>query len=315
MVPLLAALLCAPSSAWAAPFPVKNHSPVFFGLLYPAADIPETLPDGDISTRADIHYSSIFFQEKDTGWNYKFDMELAQLTFGVRRGFGYFEGGMELPLFYAGGGFLDQSILDFHQMFGFPDYTGQREAPRNRYLYSVNHNGLMWNAAAPNTVTLGDVTLWLKRELLTEENAGLAAKLLIQAPSANTETGLGNGAWEYGLMVIGESRYGEAAVTVNAGIINPGFIDRGDRIPLNPMYLGDLAIEYSLMKRLSVLAQLSYVTSPYGAGAADLFRCPWQAITFGGRYRTASGRAIDISFTEDLSQTAPDFTVGLGVQF
>lgn len=313
---LLAALACLPPTpASAAPYPVQNHSPVFFGLLYPAADTPGVLSDGDVSARADMHYSSIFFHDNNPGWSYMFDMELAQLTFGLRRGVGPFEAGMELPLFYMGGGFLDQAILDSHQKFGFADYIGQREAPRNRYLYSVTHNGKIWNAPLPYTVAPGDVTVWLKRELVADRSGGLAAKLLVQAPSAITDTGLGNGAWEYGVMFIGQRRIEDVEFTVNAGVINPGFIDRGDRMELKPMYLWDVAAEHFFMKRLSALAQLSYATSPYGEGAADMFRRTWLALTVGGRYITASGRPIDISFTEDLSQTAPDFTFGIGFPF
>lgn len=292
-----------------------NHSPVFFGLLYPAADIPRALPEGDASARADLNYSSIFFHDKDPGWDYFFDMELAQLTLGLRRGLGSFEGGMELPLFYAGGGFLDQTILGYHQMFGFKDYAGQREAPRNRYLYSVKHNGKAWNAASPYMVTAGDVTLWLKRELLADASGGLAVKLLLQAPAAATEAGLGNGAWEYGLMLISQRRFEGTELTINAGAVNPGFIDRGEKLTLSPMYLCDGAVEQFLTGRLSAVVQFSYATSPYGEGAPDLFRRNWMAITFGARYITASGRAIDISFVEDLSQTAPDFTIGFGFPF
>lgn len=312
---LLAALLTSPLSSHAAPFPVRNHSPVFFGVLYPIADIPHAVTEGDVAVRADFNYSSIFFQDSNPGWRYFFDMELAQLTFGLRRGFGLFEAGVELPLFYAGGGFLDQSILASHRMFGFVDYIGQREAPVNRYLYSVTHNGKAWNAVIPYTVALGDATLWLKRELLTDTNGGVAAKLLLQAPSAATDTGLGNGAWEYGLLLIGQRRFHDVELTINAGAVNPGFIDRGDRVALNPVYLCDGAVEQFLTARLSVVAQISYATSPYGAGAPDMFRRAWLGFTFGARYVTTSGRAVDISFTEDLTQTAPDFTFGLGFPF
>lgn len=312
---LSAALLSSPLPSNAAPFPVRNHSPTFFGLLYLPADIPHALAEGDVSARADFNYSSIFFQGSNPGWSYIFDMELAQLTFGLRRGFGLFEGGVELPLFYAGGGFLDQSILDGHRLFGFVDYIGQREAPRNRYLYSVMHDGKAWNAASPHTMALGDVTIWMKRELLTDENGGVAAKLLLQAPTAGTETGLGNGAWEYGLLLIGQRRFDDLELTINAGAVNPGFIDRGDRVALNPVYLCDGAVEKFLTGRLSGVAQISYATSPYGEGAPDLLRRTWLGLTFGARYITTSGRAIDISLTEDLTQTAPDFTIGFGFPF
>lgn len=283
--------------------------------MYLPADTPSALTEGDFAARADFNYSSIFFQGSSPGWDYIFDMELAQLTFSLRRGFGLFEVGVELPLFYAGGGFLDQAILDSHQKFGFVDYAGQREAPRNRYLYSVTHNGKVWNAALPHTAALGDVTIWLKRELAADGNGSVAAKLLLQAPTAGAEAGLGNGAFEYGLLLTGQRRFDAAELTINAGAVNPGFIDRGDRIALNPIYLCDVAVEQFLTGRLSAVAQISYATSPYGAVAPDLFRRTWVGLTFGGRYVTASGRAIDISFTEDLTQTAPDFTIGLGIPF
>lgn len=316
---LLAALFLFPLPARAAPFPAKNHSPVFFGLLYPSADTPRVLAEGEFSARADFSYSSIFFKDykagADSGWDYYFDMELAQLTIDLRCGFGQFEAGAELPLFHAGGGFMDQSILDYHQAFGFPDYIGQREAPRNRYLYSVTHNGKAWNAASPYTVALGDVTLWLKRELFADRGGGVSVKLLAQAPTANTGAGFGNGAWEYGLMLIGQRRFEATELTINAGAVNPGFIDRGERIALDPMYLFDGAVEQFLTRRLSAVVQLSYVTSPYRKEAPEMFRRNWMAITFGARYLNASGRPIDISFTEELTQTAPDFTIGFGYAF
>ena len=314
---LVAVALTLPAAA--EPFHMKNHSPVWFGLLYPAAESPGTLAEGHSSARADFSYSSIFFKDNnvaaDAGWNYFFDMELAQLTFDLRRGFGPFEAGVELPLFRAGGGFMDQTILDYHQAFGFPDYLGQREAPRNRYLYSVTHNGNAWNAASPNTATLGDVTVWLKRELVKDGAGNLAAKLLLQAPTASTSAGLGNGAWEYGLMLIGQRREGPLEVTINAAAVNPGFIDRGERITLKPMYLCDGAIELFITERLSAVGQLSYVTSPYGEEAAMMFQRAWYAITLGGRYVTDAGRKIEFSFLEDLSNTAPDFSIGFGVSF
>lgn len=314
-----ALLLAVALPAAAEPFHLKNHSPVWFGLLYPAAESPATLAEGDFSARADASYSSIFFKDNtagaDAGWNYFFDMELAQLAIELRRGFGPFEAGVELPLFHAGGGFMDQTILDYHQAFGFPNYLGQREAPRNRYLYSVTHYGNTWNAASPNAVTQGDVTVWLKRELQADKEGTIAAKLLLQAPTASTAAGLGNGAWEYGLMLTGQRREDALELTVNAAAVNPGFIDRGERIALKPMYLCDGAIELFITERLSALAQLSFVTSPYGGDAAYMFRQAWYAITFGGRYVTDGGRKIEFSFLEDLSNTAPDFTIGLGASF
>lgn len=318
----VAGLLLAVAPAFPAaaePFHMKNHSPVWFGLLYPAAESPGTLAEGVSSARADFSYSSIFFKDynvgMDSGWNYFFDMELAQLTFDLRRGFGPFEAGVELPLFHAGGGFMDQTILDYHQAFGFPDYAGQREAPRGRYLYSVTHNGNAWNAASPNAITLGDVTVWLKRELAADGTGSLAAKLLLQAPTASTAAGLGNGAWEYGLLLTGQRREDSVEVTINAAAVNPGFIDRGERINLKPMYLCDGAIEMFITERLSAVAQLSYVTSPYGPEAALMFQQTWYAITLGGRYVTDAGRKIEFSFLEDLSNTAPDFSVGFGVSY
>ncbi len=312
---LLIALLAAATAARAEPLHIKNHSPVWFGLLHPTPDAPAALAEGEGAVRAGLSYSSVFFHEKDQGWDYFFDMELAQLTLDLRRGLGGFEAGVELPLYYAGGGFLDQTILDYHQLFGFPDYIGQRTAPRNRYLYAVSHNGVEWRAPMPHAISLGDATLFIKRPLAEGETGALAIKLLLQAPTASTAGGFGNGAWEYGAMLIGQRRMGPLEVTLGGGAVNPGFIDRGERIALNIMYLVDGAAEYRLTGRLSAVAQLSVSTSPYGGGAPDMFRWAWRGLTLGGRYVTAAGRKMEFGFTEDVSMTAPDFTVHLGLAF
>lgn len=308
--------IAAPSPAGAEPLRTVNHSPVWLGLLFPAPDSPTATPEGAWRTDISADYSSIFMNDSRAGWDFKFDMELAQATLRAARGLSpELEAGFEFPVYHQGGGFMDDAILDYHRMFGFPDYVGQRAAPSDRYRHYVDHNGTPWRSAPPHRVTPGDATFWLKREVDAFDAAGAAVKLLAQAPTASTDGGLGNGAWEYAAFFIVAEALDGVEGTLNMGLSVPGYIDRGERYTLNPYVIMNVAAEYRWTARFIPEAQFTFATSPYGPGAPEMWQWAWMAVTVGARWITDGGRALEFSLTEDLSFTAPDFTVHFNYPF
>ncbi|MBI5178548.1 MAG: DUF3187 family protein [Nitrospinae bacterium] len=316
LVMIAALLLPWVAPAAGEPLPVKNHSPVWFGLLFPTPDASRAVAEGEPHYRLDLDYSSIFFVQKDKGWEFLFDMELAQATLNARIGFsGGVEAGIEQPFFHMGGGFMDDAVTNYHSWFGFPMYDGQLGAPRYRFSYRMARNGAVWHGAAPYTVTAGDTTFWLKKELCAKDAATISLKLVGQAPTASTAEGMGNGAWEYGALILADREFREKGkLGLSAGYIDPGFINRGDYFPLNRFYYLDASLEYPFGRWAGVV-QFTGATSPYGNAGPDLLSREWQAITFGARYLTDGGKKLEFSFTEDLSFSAPDFTLHAGVEF
>ena len=304
-------LLAAASASSAQPIPVKNHSPAYFSLLYPEPETASTVERGKFSYVLEFDYSNIFYLSGSKEWQTNVDMELAQFTLDIRMGTAVstMEVGIRQPFFYAGGGFMDDFILDYHEALGLHDYPGQRAAPRKRYLYEIGHNGLLWNAPDPYRFSYGDTTVWIKKELYKGEIGITSLKLLAQAPTASTTTGFGNGAWEKSAVFMLDISGDTIDSIFNAGITDPGYIDRGERLDLNSFFFAHAAVTYGFTRRLSIIAQWSSVASPYAADLTPRFKKRWSALTFGLRYFTASKKQITIGLLEDLSETGPDFTI------
>jgi hypothetical protein len=306
-------LALAAGTASAETIPLKNHSPVWFGLLFPEPDSASTVEAGKLDTGIELDYSNIFFLNSNSSWITKFDMELTQLTLDARFGtrFSGVEAGLRQPFYYAGGGFMDSYILDFHEAAGFSDYPSQRAAPRNRYLYFIDHNGLLWNAPAPYRITPGDTSIWVKKEFFKTDFLLSSLKLIAQPPIASTSTGFGNGAWETSLVILADIAGDIIDTTINAGMVDPGFIDRGEKQNLNRFMFAHAAFSYRYSNRLSLIVQGSVAASPYGDPLPERFQRTWREITFGLTYITRSKRKISLAFLEDLSKTAPDITLHL----
>ena len=304
-------LLVVASTSWAQPVPIKNHSPAFFGLLYPEPEAASTVGKGKFRYGLEFDYSNIFYLSSSKEWRTNVDMELAQFTLDIRMGTAVsnMEVGVRQPFFHAGGGFMDDFILDYHEALGLHDYPDQRAAPRGRYLYEIEHNGLLWNVPDPYRFSYGDTTVWIKKELYKGEIVLTSLKLLAQAPTASTTTGFGNGAWEKSAVFMFDISGDTIDTTVNAGITDPGYIDRGERLDINNFLFAHAAFTYGFTKRLSVIVQWSTVSSPYTADLTPRFKKRWSALTFGLRYFTVSKKEITIGLLEDLSETGPDFTV------
>ena len=311
------ALFSLPTFANAEPLPIKNHSPVWFGLLYPEPDSAKTAPAGKNSLRLDIDYTSIYFTTNNGKWATYFDMELAQFTADIKRGslFWNMEAGVSQPVFYASRGFMDDFILDYHSALGFADYPGQRSAPRNRYLYYVANAQATWNRPAPNKFTLGDTSFWLKKEFYKTDSFIASIKAITQPPVASTTSGFGNGAWEHSLMLLADKSFESIELTFNAAIVWPGSINRGENHALKSYSLMHAAAQYNFSNSLSFIAQGSVVTSPYSKPMPKMFTKTWSEVSLGFRYTTRSKRNITVGVLEELSETGPDFTIHLSIGY
>lgn len=297
--------------------PVKNHSLIWFGLLYPEPDEAAVVEE-ESPHRISVHedYSSIFLTGSDGGWVFYFDMEVSQTTLGFRKIIASgLEAGIQQPVFRLGGGFLDNYVLDFHNAFGFPDYTGQREAPRNRFLYYLNHNGRIWNAPKSETFFLGDTSIWLKKEILKTPDRTLSLKMIVQPPVSSTSNGLGNGAWEAAAVLLLDVSRGKYETNLSVGIVEPGYIDRGERLDLNAFGIVHASTAYKFHEKWRFILQGGAATSPYSDRGVFKLKKSSVTIAFGLRYTTADKKEVVIGILEDLSGTAPDFTMHISASF
>jgi hypothetical protein len=299
-----------PAKAFSQPINIKNHSPLWFGLLYPAADTAMTLPAGEKRFSLEFDYSNIFFLKESDEWRFLFDMEIAQYTvagrFGLENGY---EAGFEQSAFRFTAGFLDDEIINFHNTFGFQNYDGQLEEPRDRFLYSIAHYGKAWNSGEPGEVTPGDTTFWIKKRIRDSDDWLFSLKTMVQAPIAPTDNGVGNGSWEWGALLLAEKKFQTVHSHFNLGFVDPGYVERGEKYKLDTFYFFRAGGTYSLSNHYSLVLQGTVASVPL------YWYFNWSEITAGLQYKTKSGITLAIAFMEDLSKTAPDFTSHLSLTF
>ena len=111
------------------PLSLTNLSPLVHSSGVPRETSAHILPNGrwQLSLAQDI--ASIYTKSSSGNEQLLFDGELYRSTLAVRYGVSQaFEIGVELPVITQGGGFLDQTISNWHSFWGLPqnDYIERK---------------------------------------------------------------------------------------------------------------------------------------------------------------------------------------------
>ena len=123
------------------PFSVPNQSPLALALLPFSAASARVPEKGTSSFKPLAAYSSIFTKQQSDSTSLFLDMEL--LSVSLRYDYVVASGiqvGLELPFVFYSSGFLDHTIQEYHDIFGFPN-GGRENVPNNEMHYEVRHKG------------------------------------------------------------------------------------------------------------------------------------------------------------------------------
>lgn len=299
------------------PITSKIHHPFYFGLLFPTPDRADLVPQGKWDVNFNLNYSNILFGGEGRGWLFDTDFEVGEfdldLSYGVRS---WVQVGVEIPAYYFSGGFMDNFVEGFHDVTGFKGSS--HLPPAFSYTFNVFTNGQKWGVPDHGELGLGDVTLYGKFQLYkdVENQAYLALKILSQPPTGNSSRGIGTGYWDNGVMLLGEKGYGKFFIHANAGGFIYDKMERGDvKIELDPIATGFLGFEYKLSNRWAFHLQSLIVSNPIKDEAGDKgVDRYWQDITFGTKIRIGPTH-LTLGLSENITETAPDFTIITSLQF
>lgn len=306
---------CAAAPHHRGPLAVRNQHPAQILVLHMDPEGVRGLAAGEARVRMTSSYSSLFLSGGDRADSFEMDGEILRAGVGVAMGLGAgLELDAELPLAVAGGGFLDDFIVVWHEAFGFPD-QGRDRAPKNVFAVRVRRDGAVVHEMEPGRVEPLDLPVRLTWNVLPRTGRrpfGLAVRGAVEFPTGDEDRGYGSGDLEGSLGVVGEVRHGALAVTAHAQHTFAATPSRARRAGLRFADVSSfgLGFEVALTDAWNVLLQTEAETSTLRrlgfSQAADVQWLLWT----GTRVDLTERLSFEAALGEDLSAfVAPDFTV------
>ena len=289
------------------PLQIKNQFPIFLHVNQPYLEKAGM----ESSMSYSLSHSSTYTVQSSGTWDINLDMEITELNFRYKRIYrDLFEIGLDIPVIYTGGGFMDGFLEGYHDTFGFNDY-GRGARPDNAFLYEVRKDGNLI-VQGDSGLGLGDIRLTLKRPIITSDGLNLSIQGDIELPVGDAKKGFGNGSVDGGLSVLLDKRISDKIMTYwNLGGVFAGDVKGHQTLDIDNFIYGGAAIEAHVNEKLSLLAQVMGQTPIYPK--TDLLavdRDSW-ILALGGRYHTGKG-SLELSLSEDINLSgAPDFILNL----
>ncbi len=298
------------------PLQVKNRFPMHLGLLTPLPEGPAVLPAGRLATNLAVDYSSIYFESRSASWEALMDMETTIIT--CRLAYGISDSLMVdlgLPFIRMSGGFLDGFLDRYHSTFGFPNY-GRENRPEDRFGYVLRRDGADLVRPVSESFRPGDLDLGVKLALPESDDGHLksALRLAVQVPTGDADQWMGNGGWDWALAlptVIGAGKlsfYFTPSLAINAAAGS-----KGRHLETKPVWGMLAAVEYEYSRNWSWIGQVNIYSPAFvRTGIDDLDRNSME-LALGFRFTGPRRWVYEAAFCEDLTRTAPDFTLHLAI--
>ncbi|MBU1170613.1 MAG: DUF3187 family protein [Proteobacteria bacterium] len=300
--------------AGAEPLTQSSRFPLMLMVMTPEAESP-TLPQGQVSLHVVTDYTSVFINKQSENWQLLADMEIGGITPGFDMRIGeHASWGYALPLVSMNAGFMDGFLADYHKAGHFPDY-GRSLRPDNEFAYVVEKDGQEW--FSPETGGLHPADSRLNLKYVFHKNLACSAALMysIKLPTGDEKKGLGSGRVDHGFFLLSRMVRGPVVFYLNPGLILPHDpVTLGADVHFRTMATFFAGAEYLASENMSLNVQLNTFTSPLSGTGMETLDRPCVELAFGLVCRLRTGLSLDVSFNEDLSGPAPDFTVRAGIK-
>lgn len=309
--------------AWASPekgpLRVRNQFAPHLMFLTPIPDSPRTVSAGTFAGSLALDYSSVFFWEKSDDWNALVDMEMAVIEVDLQYGLSdKVTLGLRLPMISMHDGFLDEPLEIFHRAFGFPNYD-KHKRPQNEFAYELKKDDTTLFESRSGGLHLGDTTLSAKFGIMDEavgQPISTALAYQLKLPTGEAAHGFGSGAVDHGLSLLTQLSFAPWYF-----YLAPGYFLMGNptetevAVSANDMVSIFFGGEYIYSKKLSLLAQLNYYTSPLEYTGISKLDNGSLELGMGLIYRFTNGLGLEFAFCEDLTRAAPDFNIHLRLSY
>lgn len=317
----LAACRVAGDARFDGPMPVRNQHPVQQVVLHLDPISAQAPADGEVELRWNTAYANLFLGETRGGDRFEMDGELLRTAVAARVGVG--DGlalGIELPFAYGTGGFLDDFVVDWHELIGAPS-QGRDTHPRDEFRIEATRGGALAFGVDAGEFALRDVPLsvaWSALPITQARPVGLALRAAVELPTGDSAAGFGNGEVDWAIGATGEARLSNCSLT---GWLQHAFAGTPGRARRAGLGFADvtsfgLGAELSLGPHWSLLAQSEYENSALRRLPIDIASDDQWLLWVGARARLGGGASAEVGFGEDLiSYVAPDFVAWVSLRW
>lgn len=306
------------------PAPVRpvysfNQSPLIQIYGLPALGESRVLPLDESTLSVHLQIANHFTGSSHGSEVLSLDGETRRWTLAWRQGLGGGkEWGLELPYLSHGGGFLDRSIEEFHDLFGMPQY-GRTDIPRKRIDYRYERQGVSLVNLNRAVSGMGDVRLSAAKRADAESAAGGYAatwRASLKLPTGDDSKLLGSGSTDLaGWLSAATIRSPDKWSFYGGGGLL--LMTEGNVMPAQQRHLvafGTLGISRKFRPQLSLIAQLD-THSPFysGSGLRQLGRYAVLGL-LGLDWEFAPRKFLAFSVSEDMVVGAsPDVAFNLSL--
>ena len=301
------------------PLRVQQRYPPYLMFLTPEPDSPRLIEKGRFVTSLSIDYTSIYIDETNQEWSALLDMEMTvvdvSLTVGITNRLNLT---LALPWISQNDGFLDGPLETYHDFFGFPNY-GREDGPTDEFGYHISVDDDAWFDARSGGLHLGESVVSVKIQLTNAgSRQGFISSLLLslKIPTGDEDHGFGSGRFDQGLVLLNQYRISPLILYLNPGIVLLSDPEtQGADIHVNNMMTLLAGIEYNVSDTWSLMGQFNFVTSPFHHTGIEQMDQNSLELTFGFAVSMSDEMVFEFAFSEDLTRTAPDFTVHGAVRY
>ena len=291
----------------------SNRFPTLLMVMTPVPHSPDPAP-GRFHFNLQTDYTSVYINKQSGDYQVLTDMEIGVVTprFSARAGKNL-TFSVSVPFISYNGGFLDEILEDYHDAGHFPDY-GRSSRPDNEFACVVEKNGKTWFSPEQGGFHPGDSRVDLEYSLIRHPAFAGSLMYSLKLPTGDADRGFGSGGVDQGLFALTRMTAGNFSLYLSPGVIFPQDPEtRGADISYDTMYTLFTGIEYTRSRAWSFMVQLNTMTSPLENTGIDTLDDPGVELALGFTRRWDNVKA-SFSFCEDLSGTAPDFTVHAGIE-
>jgi hypothetical protein len=296
------------------PFNANNQSPIvqIYGL--PRVENALLLLSGQKTFQATLDHSSNNVDESNSRERILLDGETTRITFSCRYGLSEkWELGIEIPYILHGGGFLDGFLIDYHDLFGFPQ-GGRDQAPRNRLLYRYSRDGVEKLKVDGSGSGPGDVSLSAGLQLYNDGRPhplALALRGKIKLPTGDSDTLHGSSSIDGSLSIAASNSFllplGHGTVFTSAGLMA---MTRGNVLPEQQqdfVGFGTIGAGWQPRSWIAFKVQLDGHTPFYRESALKALGANAGQLLIGGTLGLSERTTLDIAVSEDIvTTTSPD---------